>query len=158
MESTNQGVPLGGNPSPFSSWGDVGAPHMATLSLPGLTIGLPVWLFSTSLIQNTVIPEQSSKQLDDTKATPQPSTSSDSPSPPSSSLDRAGKAQSQVTNKKKEKKKKEKKKEPKTTGGNQASSSENPHTALSKPKSPCVICKGDHYHRDCPCIPWILRD
>jgi len=22
MESTNQGVPLGGNPSPFSSWGE----------------------------------------------------------------------------------------------------------------------------------------
>ena len=59
MESTNQGFPLGGNPSPFSSWGDVGAPHMATLSLLGLTIGLPIWLFSTSVVQNTVIPEQS---------------------------------------------------------------------------------------------------
>ena len=67
MESTNQGFPLGGNPSPFSSWGDVGAPHMATLSLPGLTIGLPLWLFSTSVVQNTVIPEQSSQQLDDTR-------------------------------------------------------------------------------------------
>ena len=42
--------------------------------------------------------------------------------------------------------------------GNQASSSENPHTAPTEPKSPCVICKGDHYHRDCPCIPQILRD
>ena len=60
MESTNQGVPLGGNPSPFSSWGDVGAPHMATLSLPGLTIGFPVWLFSTSVIQNTITHEKSS--------------------------------------------------------------------------------------------------
>ena len=50
MESTNQGVPLGGNPSPFSSWGGVGAPHMATLSLPGLTIGLSVWLFSSSVV------------------------------------------------------------------------------------------------------------
>jgi len=58
MESTNQGFPLGGNPSPFSSWGDVGAPHMATFSLLGLTIGLPIWLFSTSVIQNTAIPEQ----------------------------------------------------------------------------------------------------
>ena len=70
MESTNQGVPLGGNPSPFSSWGDVGAPHMATLSLPGLTIGLPVWLFSTFVVQNTVIPKQSSQQLNDTRVTP----------------------------------------------------------------------------------------
>jgi len=57
MESTNQGFPLGENPSPF--WGDVGAPHMATLSLLGLIIGLPVWLFSTPLIQNTVIPKKS---------------------------------------------------------------------------------------------------
>ena len=87
MESTNQGFPLGGNPSPFSSWGDVGAPHMAILSLPGFTIGLPVWLFSTSVVQNTVIPEQSSQQVDDTRLTPQPSTLSVSPSPPSSSLD-----------------------------------------------------------------------
>jgi len=70
MESTNQGVPLGGNPSPFSSWGDVGAPHMATLSLLGLTIGLPIWIFSTSVVQNTVTPEQLSKQLNDASVTP----------------------------------------------------------------------------------------
>ena len=106
MESTNQGFPLGGNPSPFSSWGDVGAPHMATLSLPGLTIGLPVWLFSTSVVQNTIIPEQLSQQLDDTRVTPQPSTSFVSPSPPSSSLDKAGEAKDQVTEKKKKRKEK----------------------------------------------------
>ena len=118
MESTNQGVPFGGNPSPFFSWGDVGAPHMVTLSLPGLTIGLPVWLFSTSVVQNTAIPEQSSQQLDNSRVTPQPSTSSNSSSPPSSSLDGAGKAKIQVPEKKKEKKKKEKKKkEPKVKGG-----------------------------------------
>jgi len=110
MESTNQGIPLGGSPSPFSSWGYFGAPHMATLSLPGLTIGLPIWLFSTSIIQNTVIPEQSIQQLNDTRITPQPCTSSMSSSPPSSSLDEAGKAKNQVTEKKKEKKKKEKRK------------------------------------------------
>ena len=159
MESTNQGIPLGGNPSPFSSWGDVGAPHMATLSLPGLTIGLPVWLFSTNVVQNTTIPEQSSQQLDESRVTHQPSTSSNSSSPPSSSLDEAGKAKNQVPKEKKEKKKKEKKKkEPKANGGKQVSSNENPHTAPTRPKSPCVICKGDHFHRDCPCIPRILRD
>jgi len=70
MDSTNQGFPLGGNPSPFSSWGDVGAPHMATLSLLGLTIGLPIWLFSTSVTQSTMIPEQSNQQLDDARVTP----------------------------------------------------------------------------------------
>ena len=160
MESTNQGFPLGGNPSPFSSWGDFGAPHMATLSLPGLTIGFPVWLFSNSFVQNTIILEQSSQQLDDTRVATQPSTSSISPSSPSCSLDKAGKSKDQVTEKKKKQKEKKekKKKEPKAKGGNQASSSENPHTAPSKRKYPCVICKGDHYHRDCPCIPRILRD
>jgi hypothetical protein len=133
---------------------------MATLSLPGLTIGLPIWLFSTSVVQNPIFPEQSNQQLNDTRVSSQPSTSSDSPSPPSSSLDKADKAKNQVTEKKKKQKEKKekKKKEPKSKGGNQASSSENPHTAPSKPKSPCVICNGDHYHRDCPCIPRILRD
>ena len=81
MDSTDQGFPLGGNPSPFSSWGDVGAPHMATLSLPGLTIGLPVWLFSTSVIQNTAIPQQSNQQPDDTEVNPSPSNLFVSPSP-----------------------------------------------------------------------------
>jgi len=148
MDSTNQGFPHEGNPSPFLSWGDVGPPHMATLSLPGLTNGLLVWLFSTSVIQNPIIPEQSNQQLDDTRVASQPSTSYDSPSPPSSSLDKVDKAKSQVTKKKKKQKEKKekKKKEPKSKGRNQASSSENPHTAPSKPKSPCVICNGDHYH------------
>ena len=124
MESTNQGFPREGNPSPFSSWGDVGAPHMATFFLPGLRIGLPIWLFSTSVIQNAVIPKQSNKQLDDTRVTPQPSTSSVSLSPPSSLLGKAGKAKNQVTEKKKKGKEK-KKKEPKVERGNHASSSEN---------------------------------
>ena len=115
MEPTNQGIPLGGNPSPFSSWGDVGAPHMATLSLPGLKIGLPVWLFSTNVVQNTNTPEKSSQQLDQTRVASQPSTSSSSP--PSSSLDGTGRTKNRVPKEKKEKKKKEKKKkEPKATG------------------------------------------
>ena len=157
MESTNQWFPLGGNHSPFSSCGDVGAPHMATLSLLGLTIGLPVWLFSTSVVQSTVIPEQSNQQPDDTRVTPQPSTSFVSPSPSSSSLGEDSKTKNQVTEKKKKGKEK-KKKEPMAKRGNHALSSENPHTAPSRPKSPCVIYKRDHYHWDCPCIPQILRD
>ena len=91
---------------------------MATLSLPGLTIGLPIWLFSTSVVQNTITPEQSNQKLNDARAAPQASTSSNSSSPPSSSLDEAGKAKNQVTKKNKEKKKKEKKKkEPKAKKG-----------------------------------------
>ena len=42
LESTSQGFPSDGNPGPFPSFGNVGAPYMAMLSLPGLTIGLPV--------------------------------------------------------------------------------------------------------------------
>ena len=49
-EFTNQGIPSEGNPCHFPSFRNVGAPYMATLSLPGLTVGLPVWLFSTSVI------------------------------------------------------------------------------------------------------------
>ena len=82
---------------------------MATLSLPGLTIGLPVWLFSTNVVQNTIIPEQSNRQLDESRVNPQPSTSSNSSSPPSSSLEGTGKDKNQVPKEKKEKKKKEKK-------------------------------------------------
>jgi hypothetical protein len=159
MEPTNQGSNLGGSPNPFSSWGDVGAPHMATLSLPGLTIGLPVWLFSTNVVQIATNPEQSNQQSDQSRATHQPSTSYNSSSDPSSSQGRAGKSQPPME--KKEKKKREKKqKEPmaKATGGKQKTADKNPHTAPTGPKSPCVICKGTHFHRDCPCIPRILRD
>jgi len=157
MEQANQGIPLCGNPSPFSCWGDIGPPHMATLSLPGLTIGLPVWLFSTNVVQNTTVPEQLSQQLDMSRAAHQPSTSGNSSSPPPSSKGRAGKSQA-PKEKKENKKKEKKKKEPKANGGKQKTSNGNPHTTLTGPKSPCVICKGDHFHRDCPCIPWILRD
>lgn len=138
MESTNQGFPLGGNPSPFSSWGDIGAPHMATLSLLGLTIALPVWLFSTSVIQNTVISQQSNQQPDDTEVSPPPSTSFVSPSPSSSSLGETSNTKNQVTEKKKKGKEKKKKK-PMVKGGNHASFGENPHTTPSKPKSSCII-------------------
>jgi len=157
MDYTNQGFPLGGNPSPFSSWGDVGAPHMVTLSLLGLTIGLLGWLSSTSVIQNTMIPQLSNQQPNDIEVAPLPYTLFVYPSPSSSSLGEASNTKNQVT-KKKKKGKENKKTNPIAKGGNRASSSENPHTAPSKPKSPCVICKGDHYHRDCPCIPRILRD
>jgi hypothetical protein len=36
----------------FPSYGHIGPPYIATLSLPGLTIGLPIWLFSTLVISN----------------------------------------------------------------------------------------------------------
>jgi len=157
MESTNQGIPLRGNPSPFSSWGDIGAPYMVTLSLPIITISLPVWLFSTSVIQNTVIPQQSNQQPDDTEVSPSPSTSFVSLSPSSSSLGETSDTKNQMVEKKKKGKEKKKKNSTKQ-GDKHESSGENPHTKLSKHRSPCIICKGDHLHWDCPCIPRILRE
>ena len=35
---------------------------------------------------------------------------------------------------------------------------QNPHIKAPKPKFPCIICRGDHFHRDCPFFPWILRE
>ena len=58
LEPTDQGIPFDGNPSPFPPFGNIGAPYMATLSLLGFTIGFPIWLFSTSLVQTVVISPQ----------------------------------------------------------------------------------------------------
>ena len=51
---TNEGTSTPGEPFVFSSYENIGPPHIATLSLPGLIIGLPVWLFSTQVIPNAV--------------------------------------------------------------------------------------------------------
>ena len=58
-ESITQVIPFDGNPSLFPRFGNIGAPYMTTLSLSGFTIGLLVWLFSTSLVQNVMISIQS---------------------------------------------------------------------------------------------------
>ena len=55
-ESASQGFPLDGNHGPFLSFGNVGAPYMAKLSLLELMIGLPVWLFSTSVLPTVPTP------------------------------------------------------------------------------------------------------
>jgi hypothetical protein len=50
--STNGGTPSSGEPYTFPSFGKFGPPYVATVSLPGLTIGLPLWLFPTLVIPN----------------------------------------------------------------------------------------------------------
>jgi hypothetical protein len=52
LGSTNQGTPFPREPFVFPSFGNVGPPYITTLSLPGLTIGLHVWLFSTPVFPN----------------------------------------------------------------------------------------------------------
>jgi len=46
--SNDQGIPFDGNPSPFPPFRNISSPYLITLSLPGHTIGFPVFLFSTS--------------------------------------------------------------------------------------------------------------
>ena len=53
--TTNQEIPSKGEPFVIPSFGNVGPPLMAMLSLPILTIGLPVWLFSIIVIPNALI-------------------------------------------------------------------------------------------------------
>ena len=112
MEFTNQGIPSEGNLGPFPSFGNVGAPYMATLSLPGLTVGFPVWLFSTSVVPSaptSVRPSPPPTQHHvDSKvdlSSSSPVSSSSSSTSPGEGLD----SNNQVAKKKKEKKKKKKK-------------------------------------------------
>ena len=53
--TTNQETPLPTTSFVFPPYGYVGPPFMATLSLPGLTIRLPIWLFSNPVIPCTPI-------------------------------------------------------------------------------------------------------
>ena len=108
-EFTNQGIPSDGNLGPFSPFGNVGAPYMAMLSLPGLTVGLLVWLFSTSVVSNVLATIQSVPPPEhhhvDSKVDLSPSSSIfvfSSSTSPSESLD----SSNQVAKKKKKKTKK----------------------------------------------------
>jgi hypothetical protein len=49
---TNEETTSPREPFVFPSYINVGPPYIATLSLLGLTIGLPLWLFSTLVILN----------------------------------------------------------------------------------------------------------
>jgi len=111
LEFTNQGIPFEGNPGPFPAFGNVGAPYMATLSLPGLTVGLPVWLFSTSVLLNVPTTGQSIPPLEqhhvDSKVDLSPS-SLVSSSSSSTSLGESFDSSTQVVKKNTKKKKSDK--------------------------------------------------
>ena len=53
--TTNNEVPSQGEPFVIPSFGNISPPFMDTLSLHGLTIGLPIWLFSGLVTPNTLI-------------------------------------------------------------------------------------------------------
>ena len=157
-EFTNQGIPSDGNPGPFPPFGNVGAPYMATLSLPGLTVGLPVWLFSTSVVPNVSTTVQSVPPPEqhhvDSKVDLSPSlpiSASSSSTSPGESLDLSN----QVA---KNKNKKSDKGEASSAAiAPKKSSIDKPFDPPRKVKFPCMLCTGDHLLRDCPGIPKVLE-
>jgi hypothetical protein len=54
LEDTNQGTPSQGDSCAFPFFGNVGAPLMATLNIPGLNVGLSVWLWTTLNVLNSL--------------------------------------------------------------------------------------------------------
>jgi hypothetical protein len=117
---TNEGTPALGEPFVFPSYGNIGPPHIATLSLPGLTIGLPVWLFSTQVILNAVSalvtstpPQEHQPHVDPSPSSPvrysSPSSPAKSPSISSSSSGESFEASNSVNKKNKKRNIKKKK-------------------------------------------------
>jgi hypothetical protein len=53
-EDTNQGTPSQGDSCAFPFFGNIGVPLMATLYIPGLNVGLPVWLGTIPNVQNAL--------------------------------------------------------------------------------------------------------
>jgi hypothetical protein len=88
LEDTNQGTPAQGDSCAFPFFGNIGAPLMATLNIPGLNVGLSVWLWTTLNVPNALDASQIStlchgNHMDvdplpsaSTKSTPSPSPSS----------------------------------------------------------------------------------
>ena len=103
---TNPGIPSDGNTGHFAPFGNVGAPYMATLSLPRLTIGLPIWLFLISVVSSVPTPTPPSPSFkschDDYKVDPLLSSPISSPSS-STSLGENLKSSNQEARKKKKK-------------------------------------------------------
>ena len=130
---------------------------MATLSLPGLTVGLPIWLFSTCLVPNVLPTGQSVPPREQYHVDSKVGLSPSSPVSTSSSSTSSGEcldSSNQVAkkNKKKTKKKKSHKREVKSK-----TQVRPPSAPPRKVKFPCKLCKDDHLLRDCPGIPRILK-
>jgi hypothetical protein len=182
-EMTNEGTSTPGEPFVFPSYGNIGPPHIATLSLPGLTIGLPVWLFSTQVIPNAVSasvvstsPQEHQPHVDPSPSSPvrssSPSSLARSFSVSSSPSSESSKPSNSVNKKKKKRKDKKKKikqgsklptsvkhvgKQPVTV--NSAGSVDDVKITQTprKPKYPCRLCKGSHLLKDCPGLSKVIE-
>ena len=54
LDDTNQGTPSQGDSCAFPFFGNVGVPLMATLYIPGLNVGLLVWLGTIPNLSNSL--------------------------------------------------------------------------------------------------------
>jgi hypothetical protein len=182
-EMTNEGTSAPGEPFVFPSYGNIGPPHIATLSLPGLTIGLPVWLFSTQVIPNAVSasvvstsPQEHQPHVDPSPSSPvrssSPSSLARSPSVSSSSSSESSEASNPVNKKKKKRKIKKKKdkqgskppttvkhvgKQPVTVNRVGSVDDVKITQTTRKPKYPCRLCKGSHLLKDFPGLSKVIE-
>ena len=77
--NTNQEIPMLGTPCTIPLTRNVGVPLMATLNLPGFTLGLLVWLFSTPTVPNSYDASQVRSLYQGHQNTASPSPVVDSP-------------------------------------------------------------------------------
>jgi hypothetical protein len=83
-DHTNQGTPSQGDSCAFPFFGNIGVPLMATLYIPGLNVGLPVWLGTIPKVLNALDTSQLSTLIhghpidvsSSTKSSPPPSPTS----------------------------------------------------------------------------------
>jgi hypothetical protein len=161
----NEGTPFPEEPFVFPSFGNIGPPYISTLSLPGFTIGLLVWFFSTLVIPNAPSasyaippPEEHQPHVDPFPSSPVGSSSLSSSSP-------GGSINASNQEDKKKKKRNIKKKKNKKGGNPPATVNhvgsvddiDKPTKTTRKPKFPCRLCKGDHLLKDFPGLPNILE-
>jgi hypothetical protein len=180
---TNEATPALGEPLVFPSYGNVGPPYITTLSLPGLAIGLPIWLFSTLVIPNAASAsvvstslQENQPHVDPSPSSPvrysSPSSLSRSSSISSSSSSESSEACNLVNNKKKKRKiKKKKNKEgsklpttakhvgKQTVINNHVGSVDDSNITQTtrKPKYPCSLCKGSHLLKYCYGLSKVLK-
>jgi hypothetical protein len=182
-EMTNEGTPSLGEPFVFLSYKNIGPPHIATLSLLGLTIGLLVWLFSTQVIPNAVSasvvstsPQEHQPHVETSPSSPvrssSPSSLARSSSISSSSPSESSQASNSVNNNKKKMKNKKKKnkqgsklpttarhvrKQPVTVDRVGSVDDVKITQTTRKPKYPCMLCKGSHILKDFPVLSKVIE-
>jgi hypothetical protein len=180
---TNEGTSAPREPFVFPSYGNIGPPHIATLSLPGLTIGLSVWFFSTQVIPNAVsalvvrtYPQEHQPHVDSSPSSPvrssSPSSLARSPSVSSSTSRESSEASNSVNKKKKKRKNKKKKikqgsklptivrhvgKQPVTINHVGSVDDVKITQTTRKPKYPCRLCKGSHILKECPGLSKVIE-